>query len=226
MILKAENIYKSFHADSTVLVEVIKDISLSVKKGEYLAIKGSSGAGKSTLLNLLASFDTIDSGEISLIVDSKELKYSQLNDTQISKMRLNHIGFVFQQYNLLPEFTALENISMPALILSLSKKEIKERGRELLQFVGLESRAEHKPSELSGGEQQRVAIARALMNKPQIIFADEPTGALDNNNSTQILDLIEKLISEFGLTFVTATHSDLVARRSERIVEIKDGQLI
>ncbi len=226
MILKAKNIFKSYPVDSSASVDVIKGISLEVEKGEYLAIKGSSGAGKSTLLNLFASFDKVDSGEISLHIGKEKLQYSKLNDQQISKTRLNHIGFVFQQYNLLGEFSALENVCMPAIILGLGKKEILRRGQELIEFVGLEHRASHKPSELSGGEQQRTAIARAMMNNPKIIFADEPTGALDNQNSRQILDLIEKLKEEFDLTFVTATHSNLVAKRARRIIEIQDGRLI
>ncbi len=213
-MLKAENITKSFGS-----IEVLKGISMEVDKGEVVSIVGASGAGKSTLLQILGTIDKADSGTITL--DGKSL--IGLKDKQLSLMRNNMIGFVFQFHHLLPEFTALENICIPAFIAGKSKKEAEIDAMKLLELMSLGHRASHKPNEMSGGEQQRVAIARALINNPAVILADEPSGNLDSETSDALHKLIFDLRKQLNQTFVIVTHNKTLAEMADRKLEIKDG---
>lgn len=224
MLISAENISKSYNSSFKEL-EVLKNCSITINEGDYVSILGSSGAGKSTFLNIIASLDKPDSGTIKYHFDNG-IDIFQLNDKELSKIRNKEIGFIFQFHHLLPEFTALENVLIPAIISSSKTKRAKEKAKELLNIVGLGDRFSHTPSQLSGGEQQRVAIARSLINEPKIIFADEPTGNLDKKNSEKILELISDLQSSMNLTFINATHSDLVAEKSKIIYKIENGDLI
>jgi predicted ABC-type transport system involved in lysophospholipase L1 biosynthesis ATPase subunit len=203
-------------------IEVLRGIDLRVRRGEALVIVGASGAGKSTLLHLLGGLDAPSDGEVSL--DGASL--FAMSTAGRTRLRNERIGFVFQAYNLLPELDALENVCLPALLQSRSREPIAERGMELLRAVGLGERAEHRPAELSGGEQQRVAIARALMNRPRVLLADEPTGNLDSKTGEAILDLLWEMRAESGTTLVMVTHDEHIARRGERLLEIADGKLL
>lgn len=225
-ILKASKIEKSFSINRTNDTSVLKSVSLEVNQGEFVALMGPSGVGKSTLLYILGSLDNPDKGEIELITSNKSYQYSKLNSDAIAEMRNKEIGFIFQYHHLLPEFTALENVMMPAMIAGTNQDNLKLKAKELLERVGVSHREEHKPMELSGGEQQRVAIARALINSPSIVFADEPTGNLDTQNSEKVLELIESIRQEYGLTFVVATHSLQVAEIADRVLQMKDGKII
>lgn len=217
-MLKAENISKNY-ADLTVL----DGVDLEVKKGEIVSIVGSSGAGKSTLLHILGTLDIPSSGEVWLNGE----KTSALKGRGLSDFRNQHIGFIFQFHHLLPEFTALENVCIPAFIAGEeSKKKIQGRARELLRLLNLSERADHKPGALSGGEQQRVAVARALINQPDIIFADEPTGNLDSLNARELHSLFYKLRDQLHHTFVIVTHNEELAKMSDRQLEMKDGKLV
>ncbi|MGH2642813.1 MAG: ABC transporter ATP-binding protein [Chitinophagaceae bacterium] len=217
-MLKAENITKKYDG-----LEVLKGVDLEVKKGEIVAIVGSSGAGKSTLLHILGTLDKPNSGQIR--INGSDI--SLLKGRQLSDFRNNHIGFVFQFHHLLPEFTAIENICIPALITGKeSKKNIRQRAEDLLGILNLSDRATHKPGELSGGEQQRVAVARALINRPDIVFADEPTGNLDSVNAKELHQLFYKLRDEFSQTFVIVTHNEDLARLSDRELLMKDGRIV
>lgn len=224
MLITAKDIYKSYQLPDNRRVNVLKGINLGINQGDYIAIKGSSGSGKSTLLNVLASIDSFDEGQL-LYTFNQTQEPSKLNDSQLSQIRIDHIGFVFQFHHLLPEFTAIENVLIPTLIKGAEEDDSKSRATELLEMVGVLNRAHHKPSELSGGEQQRVAIARALINKPQIVFADEPTGNLDEKNTKIILDLINDIQDSLDLTFVTATHSNEVAERANSVFYLHNGLL-
>lgn len=217
MILRAERVYKSYGN-----LTVVKDVSLEVKEAEMLAIVGASGAGKSTLLHMLSTLDTIDQGEVYF----KDKALSKLKSTELNSLRNKTFGFIFQFHHLLPEFTAIENICIPAWIANMSKKQSTQRATELLERMGLAERANHKPSELSGGEQQRVAIARAMMNKPAIIFADEPTGNLDTQNADQVNKLFLELKNEFKQTFVIVTHNEGLANLADRVIHMRDGKII
>ncbi len=217
MILRAENIHKHYGT-----LEVLKGVSLTINEAEMMAIVGASGAGKSTLLHIMSTLDTLDKGEV--YYQNKAL--SKLNKADLNILRNKHFGFIFQFHHLLPEFTALENICIPAWIANSSKKQSTHRAMELLERMGLSSRADHKPSELSGGEQQRVAIARALMNKPSIIFADEPTGNLDSNNAEEVNKLFIDLKNELKQTFVIVTHNEQLAKLADRVVNMRDGLLV
>ena len=197
-------------------------INIEIKKSELISVVGASGAGKTTLLHILGTLDRADSGDI--LIDNISVK--KLSEKKLSEFRNRSIGFVFQFHHLLPEFTASENVSIPQMINGISKKEAAKRSEELLDIVGLSDRMDHKPSELSGGEQQRVAIARALANKPKIIFADEPTGNLDSANSNVIHELILKLKNEFGITFLLVTHNKSLIKLGDRLLEMKDGVVI
>jgi lipoprotein-releasing system ATP-binding protein len=225
MILKAVNITKSYKSKSGSLLKVLDSIDFELSKGEYVSLIGSSGAGKSTFLNILANLDKSDTGSVKYIFDKKEYDFSKLSDKESSRLRNKKLGFIFQFHHLLPEFTALENIYIPSVIGKIKKKEYKDKATELIEFIGLADRINHKPAELSGGEQQRIAIARSLVNNPEIVFADEPTGNLDSDNSETILQLISNLQKEYQLTFITATHSEIVANNADKVYRISQGKL-
>ena len=217
MLLVAKNISKSYGK-----LAVLKSVDLSIAASEIIAIVGASGAGKSTLLHMLGTLDKTDTG--SIIFDGTD--FTKLNDKALSAFRNQHMGFIFQFHHLLPEFTALENVCIPAYIAKENKADADARGLKLLTQLGLADRAEHKPSELSGGEQQRVAIARALINNPAIIFADEPTGNLDSNNANEINELFLKIRKEMGVAIVIVTHNSSLASIADRQLHMKDGNLI
>jgi lipoprotein-releasing system ATP-binding protein len=203
-------------------LNVLKGITLHIDKGEVVSIVGPSGAGKTTLLQIIGTLDKADSGEIC--IDGKEI--SRMSKKQLSDFRNTHIGFVFQFHQLLPEFTALENIMIPAYIAGKSRSEAKKRAMELLDFMGLTDRASHKPNELSGGEKQRVAVARALVNNPAVILADEPSGSLDSKNKAELHQLFFDLRDKFGQTFVIVTHDEELASITDRTIHLRDGVII
>ena len=203
-------------------IEVLRGIDVQVRRGEALVIVGASGAGKSTLLHLLGGLDAPSEGDVSL--DGASL--FAMSGAARTRLRNERLGFVFQSYNLLPELDALENVCLPALLQSRARGGLAERGMDLLRAVGLGERSEHRPAELSGGEQQRVAIARALMNRPSLLLADEPTGNLDSKTGEAILDLLWQMREESGTTLVMVTHDEHIARRGERVLEIADGKLL
>ena len=211
------NIEKSFGS-----LEVLKGIDLEINKGEVVSIVGPSGARKTTLLQIMGTLDRPDSGKV--IVDGVDV--STLSQKKLSDFRNQHVGFVFQFHQLLPEFTALENIMIPAFIAGKSQKEAKRRALELLDFMGLTERAEHKPNELSGGEKQRVAVARALVNNPAVILADEPSGSLDTKNKGELHQLFFDLRDKFGQTFVIVTHDEQLASITDRTIHMKDGRIL
>lgn len=213
-MIDIKNITKSFGS-----LQVLKGIDLHINKGEIVSIVGPSGAGKTTLLQIIGTLDKSDSG--SIVIDGIDV--SNLSKAKLSDFRNRHLGFVFQFHQLLPEFTALENIMIPAFIAGTSQSEAKERAMELLKFMGLEDRASHKPNELSGGEKQRVAVARALVNKPAVILADEPSGSLDSKNKAELHQLFFDLRDKFGQTFVIVTHDESLAATTDRTIHMKDG---
>ena len=221
-ILKAENIFKTFVKSKEQKLEILKDISIELEENKITEIVGASGAGKSTLLHILSGLDTPDKGKVE--IEGTEI--FKLNDEKLSKFRNKNIGFIFQFHHLLPEFTALENVSIPMMINGLSLKDAQKKSEELLETVGLKERFEHKPAELSGGEAQRVAVARALANNPKIIFADEPTGNLDSNNSEMMHKLFVELKDKLGLTFLIVTHNPELVKLADTVLEMKDGKLI
>jgi predicted ABC-type transport system involved in lysophospholipase L1 biosynthesis ATPase subunit len=220
-LVSAVGVRKSYHIGKR-LVEVLKNVSLDVRRGEFLALQGASGAGKSTLLHLLGGLDKVDSGRV--VFEGQGL--DGMSAGSLANLRGRRIGFIFQSYHLLPELDALENVSVPGRLRGQSADAVEERGRQLLQRVGLGHRMEHRPPELSGGEQQRVAIARALMNKPVLLLADEPTGNLDSNTGSEIMDLLRALQKEQGTTMIIATHDDHLAAQAERIIRLVDGQIV
>ncbi len=222
-ILIAKNIKKSFLKDKTVRTEVLKGIDLEIRRGEFFALMGPSGVGKTTLLYVISSLDKPDEGEVSYFLNGSEFQIEQQSIDELARIRNRHIGFVFQFHHLLPEFTSLENVAMPLLIRGVRFATAFERAKDLLARVGLQERFDHKPSELSGGEQQRVAIARALINEPDIVFADEPTGNLDTKTAESFLNLLFNLKKQYNLTFVVATHSNEIAALADRIAKMKDG---
>lgn len=222
IILKAENIYKSYQTIKKMKLEVLKGISLEVLSNKISVIVGASGAGKSTLLHLLGGLDRPDSGKV--IIENKNL--FEFNEDKLTKFRNKKIGFVFQFHHLLPEFTAVENVSIPMMISGISLKDAIKKGEELLNQVGLTERMNHKPAELSGGEQQRVAVARALANNPDLILADEPTGNLDTANSESLHGLFVKLRDDFNKTFIIVTHNPELVKLADTIFEMKDGKIV
>ncbi len=213
----ANNITKSFGQFTA-----LRGVSLSIEKGEFVSIIGASGAGKTTLLQILGTLDKPDMGEVTI----NGTNVFELSDDEQATFRNKHIGFVFQFHQLLPEFTALENIMIPALIAKREKAEAEREAKELLAFMNLSERADHKPSELSGGEKQRVAVARALINKPDVLLADEPTGSLDSKNKQDIHRLFCQLQQEMGQTLVVVTHDMEMASGSGRIINMQDGRII
>ena len=217
-MIKAENIHKYYGE-----LEVLKGVDLHIEKSEIVAIVGPSGAGKTTLLQILGTLDKPTSCD-TLFINENDIK--QLNDRALSKFRNTHIGFIFQFHQLLPEFTAIENVCIPGFIANRSKTKVEEDAKELLDFLDLSDRIHHKPNELSGGEQQRVAVARALINKPDIIFADEPSGNLDTVSSRNLHELFFTLREKFGQTFVIVTHNLELANMADRKLEMKDGKII
>ncbi len=216
-MIKIKNIHKSFDA-----LEVLKGVNLEVNKGEIVSIVGPSGAGKTTLLQIIGTIDKADTGEI--IVDNVNVR--NLNQKQLAAFRNRHIGFVFQLHQLLPEFTSLENVMIPGLIGGNDKRETRKYAAELLNYLGLSERLEHKPSELSGGEKQRVAVARALINRPSLILADEPSGSLDSKNKEELHRLLFSLREKFDLTQVIVTHDKELATLTDRIIEMRDGKIL
>jgi lipoprotein-releasing system ATP-binding protein len=202
-------------------LDVLKGVSISLERGKMVAIVGKSGSGKSTLLHILGTLDTPDAGSVTIC----DIPIADLGSKALSSLRSKHLGFVFQFHHLLPEFTALENIAMPALITGLSKKEAFSRANDILGYLQLSDRASHKPNQLSGGEQQRVAIGRALMNEPDVILADEPSGNLDTETSIQVHQLLRKITTEMGKSLIIVTHNNELAALSDEIYEMKDGLL-
>lgn len=217
-MIKAHNIHKKFGD-----LEVLKGVDLHIKKGEIVAIVGPSGAGKTTLLQILGTLDR------PTLVDSlviNDMDVTQLNDKGLSRFRNKHIGFIFQFHQLLPEFTAIENVCIPGFIANRPRRDVEKEADEILSFLGLADRMDHKPSELSGGEQQRVAVARALINRPDVIFADEPSGNLDTASSKSLHELFFTLRDQFGQTFVIVTHNEELAEMADRKLEMRDGRII
>ena len=216
-MIQARNIHKSFGD-----LEVLKGVELTVARGEIVSIVGPSGAGKTTLLQILGTLDKPNAGEV--LVDG--IDFSKLSEKKLAAFRNKHVGFIFQFHQLLPEFTALENVMIPALIAGTNAKKATAKAKELLDYLQLSERTEHKPSELSGGEKQRVAVARALMNDPALILADEPSGSLDSKNRDELHKLLFDLRDKFGLTIVIVTHDKELAALSDRVIEMKDGRII
>lgn len=216
-MITIKNITKSFGS-----LQVLKGISLQIHEGEVVSIVGPSGAGKTTLLQIIGTLDAADSGEI--VIHGRRV--DGMGKVEQAKFRNQEIGFVFQFHQLLPEFTALENVMIPALIAKKSKREAKKKAMELLDLLGLKERANHKPNELSGGEKQRVAVARALINNPAVILADEPSGSLDSKNKSELHQLFFDLRDRFGQTFVIVTHDEELAKLTDRTIHLKDGEVV
>ena len=216
-MIQATNIHKSYGD-----LHVLKGVDVNIKKGEIVSIVGRSGAGKSTLLHILGTLDPADQGKV--VIDGTDV--SNLGQKELAKFRNERIGFIFQFHHLLPEFTALENVCIPAYIKKTSEAMAVKRAKELLDYLGLSDRLTHKPTQLSGGEQQRVAVARALMNRPAFIFADEPSGNLDTASSKELHSLLFQLRKDFDQTFLIVTHNQELAKMSDRTIEMQDGCLI
>lgn len=216
-MLSATDITKSYGS-----LQVLKGVSLEVSTREIVTIVGSSGAGKSTLLHILGTLDTADGGKITL----RDQRVDSLKGKRLAEFRNRHMGFVFQFHHLLPEFTALENVCIPGWLAGRKKKEVEDNARELLDLLGLSERIDNKPSALSGGEQQRVAVARALINRPDIVFADEPTGNLDSQNARELHQLFVQLRDRYQQTFLIVTHNEELAAMSDRALHMKDGRMV
>jgi putative ABC transport system ATP-binding protein len=217
-ILEVRNIRKGYKLGK-IQVPALRGITFNVNQGEFLAIFGPSGSGKSTLLHLMGGLDRPDEGEI--LIDGSNLQ--DLHDNELAELRLKKIGFVFQFFNLLPRLTALRNVELPLTVAGLPEKEALEKAEEMLKLMGLEARVDHRPSELSGGEQQRVAMARALINDPKIVLADEPTGNLDTKTGWELVELMRKLNKEKGQTFVMITHDPHIAETADHMIHLRDG---
>jgi len=220
LFLSARALTKTYAVGRRSL-EVLRGVDLTVSRGEFLALRGASGAGKSTLLHLIGGLDSPNAGDIFF----KGQNLANFSESELTQFRSRRVGFIFQAYHLLPELTALENVCLPARVARISAGQTGRRGRELLVRVGLKDRTDHKPSELSGGEQQRVAIARALINEPELLLADEPTGNLDSKTGGEIIELLKNLCAEKQMTLVIATHDEKVAARAERTIQLVDGQV-
>ena len=216
-MIKGRNIRKSFGD-----LQVLKGVDIDIKNGEVISIVGASGAGKTTLLQILGTLDKADSGDVE--IDGTNVQ--SLSERKQAEFRNKHIGFIFQFHHLLPEFTALENVCIPGYIGKKNSKEVQEKALELLTYLGLKERADHKPSELSGGEQQRVAVARALINNPKVVFADEPSGNLDSKSSKELHELFFKLRDELNQTFVIVTHNQELAEMADRMLIMSDGVVL
>lgn len=216
-MLHATDIYKAYGA-----LPVLKGITLQIAKGEIVSIVGSSGAGKSTLLHILGTLDAADKGEVFFNGNA----INKFTNAEMARFRNQHIGFIFQFHNLLPEFTAVENVCLPGYLAGRPEEEVESKAKELLNMLNLEHRFEHKPSEMSGGEQQRTAVARALINSPEIIFADEPSGNLDSANARELHEIFFRLRSELHQTFVIVTHNEHLAEMADRKLMMKDGYLL
>ena len=219
-LIRVVDLYKAYY-DGLTELPVLKGVDLEVKKAEIVAIVGASGVGKSTLLHLLGGLDRPTEGTI--FYEGEDI--FALNDQELDRFRNEEIGFVFQFHHLLPEFTALENVAMPRLIARQKSDVAEDRAKELLEYVGLGERLEHRPAELSGGERQRVAIARALVNQPKVVLADEPTGNLDQKTSEAVHDLLWTLNDQFNQTFIIVTHNQPLAQRADRLIQLVDGQV-
>ena len=216
MILSAKNIFKSYGS-----INILNDVSIKVNEGEIISIVGSSGAGKTTLLQIMGTLDTPDQGSLKI----GGIDPFKLHSKKLADFRNKSIGFIFQSHQLLPEFTALENIILPALIGGFSKSDSIIKAQELMKIVGIDNRSQHKPSELSGGEQQRVAVCRALINKPKIVFADEPSGNLDSKNAKELHELFFRLKKDLNQTFVIVTHNESLANMADKKITISDGKI-
>jgi lipoprotein-releasing system ATP-binding protein len=216
-MIKVTNIHKSYGS-----VEVLKGIDLAINKGEIVSIVGKSGAGKTTLLQIIGTLLNADEGTIAI----NGTEVNKLKEKALSRFRNQNLGFVFQSHQLLPEFTALENVIIPGLIAQKSRKAVEDKAKEILNFLDLGHRLEHKPKELSGGEQQRVAVARALLNDPEVILADEPSGNLDTQNKEELHQLFFRLREKFNQTFVIVTHDMALAKMSDRTITMKDGKIV
>ena len=219
-LLSARNLAKSYTMGRRVL-EVLRGVNLDVARGEFLALRGASGAGKSTMLHLIGGLDSPNAGEI--FFNGQNL--ARFSESQLTHFRNRRVGFIFQAYHLLPELTALENVCLPARVARISAGTAEKHGRELLSRVGLGERTDHKPFELSGGEQQRVAIARALINEPELLLADEPTGNLDSKTGGEIIELLKSLRVEKKMTLIIATHDAKIAAHAQRVIELIDGRM-
>ena len=220
-VVLAKDVHKTY-GFGEVEVHVLKGVSLDVRRGEMVAIMGPSGGGKTTLLNCLSGLDDIDSGVISIAGSD----LSDMNDRDKTRFRATRMGYIFQSFDLLPVLTALENVEMPLLVTGFPEKEARSKAQEALALVGLSERTGYYPAQMSGGQQQRVTIARALMNRPEIVWADEPTGNLDSENAAEVMDLLIRLNKELDETFVIVTHSDEVAEMSHRTVRMRDGLIV
>lgn len=220
-VVEAIDVHKTYRL-GRIEIHALKGVNLKVKRGEFISIMGPSGSGKTTLLNLIGTLDKPTKGKI--IIDGQDV--TKLSDKELTKMRRRKIGFVFQFHNLIPVLTAFENVELPMIIAGIPKEERTKRVKHLLKLVGLEDRMNHRPSELSGGEQQRVAIARALANRPSIILADEPTGELDTENSEIVMKIFREAVEEENTTTIVVTHNPLVSRLTDKIYYLRDGQIV
>ena len=223
-MIQLEHLYKSYQTGDVVL-PVLRDINLEIQAGEFVSIMGASGSGKTTLLNVIGCLDRFDKGQYRLHGNDISLAMSQTKEDELARIRREHIGFIFQQFNLIPRLTATRNIELPLMYTDLPRKERKARILQALDRVGLSDRADHTPAQLSGGQQQRIAIARALINQPEILIADEPTGSLDTQTGQEIMRLFTSL-NEEGTTIVMVTHEEEIAEYSQRVIRLKDGEIL
>lgn len=221
LMVEAQKVHKIYEADR-IRVQALRDINLLIEKGDMVAVIGPSGCGKTTLLNCLSGLDEVTSGTVKI----EGIPLSQMNDNELSEYRATRMGFIFQSFNLLPVLTAEENVELPLLVAGVNEKKARFHARAMLASVDLEGREDHKPAELSGGQQQRVAIARALVNRPAIVWADEPTGNLDSDGARQIMELLRRLNRMNKQTFVIVTHDPSVAQASDRVIRMRDGVLL